>query len=301
MNTPHEIEVVVRGLPLAVLQWHVPTDERPPVVLLHGYLEQALAWNDVAARLGRNALAPDHRGHGRSGHVGRGGYYHFWDYVADLDGVIDTLRGGHAVDLVGHSMGGTVAALYAATRPERVRRLVLVEGLGTQGDAPSMIGARARAFLDACQAPPRHRHLADLDDAVRRLRRANPAIPEATARRLAERITRPVVDDDPHVELPYPPEALVWTWDPLHRGRSPWPFDPATFRDHLGRIRAPTRLVYGATSPYAAWLGDIAEREAAIPHHDRVVVPGAGHLLHVEQPEAVAEAILEHLDAELTG
>ena len=300
MNAPHEIEVVVRGLPLAVLQWHVPHDDRTAVVLLHGYLEQALAWQDVAVRLGRNTIAPDHRGHGRSGHVGRGGFYHLWDYVADLDRVIDTLRGGHPVDLVGHSMGGTVASLYAANRPDRVRRLVLVEGLGPQTDARGMIAARAQTFLDNCQDPPRHRALADLDDAVRRLRKANPSIPQAVAQRLAARITRPVRDDDPHVDTPSVAGSLVWTWDPLHRARSPWPFDGATFQDHLGRIKAPTRLVYGANSPYPAWLGDLAQREGALPRHDRVVIPDAGHLLHIEQPEAVAEAILGHLDAEIT-
>lgn len=296
VTNPAEIQVVVHGLPLAVLHWRV-ADERPPVVILHGYLEQAAAWHDVALRLDRNVFALDHRGHGRSGHVGVGGFYHFWDYVSDLDGVIDALHPHAPVDLVGHSMGGTVATLFAANRPEKVRRLVLVEGLGPQGDTAGMIAARAKAFLDGTRDRPRHKPLVDLDDAVRRLQKANPELHDDVARRLAARITRPARPDDPHVEGPIPAGALVWTWDPLHRARSPWPFDPAVFRDHLSRVRAPTRVIWGSRSPYPDWLGDAAAREAALPHHDRVVVPDAGHLLHLDQPAAVAAAIRAHLDA----
>ena len=128
-NTPGPLEWDLaagpRAIQLRIRDWAGP---EPTVVLLHGFLEQSAAWDPVARSLGRRVVAPNQRGHGRSGHVGDGGWYHFWDYVGDLDQLVEHIGG--PIDLVGHSMGGTVAALYAGTRPDMVRRLVLVEGLG---------------------------------------------------------------------------------------------------------------------------------------------------------------------------
>ncbi len=84
-------------------------------------------------------VAPDCRGHGDSGWVGAGGYYHFPDYVLDLDSVIQAL-GVQSIKLIGHSMGGTISLLYTGAFPERVIKLALIEGVGPVGmnfaDAP---------------------------------------------------------------------------------------------------------------------------------------------------------------------
>jgi pimeloyl-ACP methyl ester carboxylesterase len=90
-----------RALRLRICEWG---EGNPTTVILHGYLEQAAAWDAVAQRLAGRVVAPDHRGHGLSEHVGRGGFYHFWDYVSDVDALIATLD--QSVILIGHSMGG---------------------------------------------------------------------------------------------------------------------------------------------------------------------------------------------------
>ena len=174
----------VGGLRLCVCRWR-PEAERaaPPVLILHGFLEQGFAWDAVArqlvAALGRNVVAPDHRGHGRSEHVGAGGFYHFWDYVGDVQAVVDHLGG--VVDLVGHSMGGTMAALYAGSRPETVRRLALLEGFGPP-DVEEQALDLARAFLRTRDRPPRHPIMADVAAAAERMRRYNPSLDVATSR-----------------------------------------------------------------------------------------------------------------------
>src|SRR5512132_2504317 len=124
------------GLTYHVLEWDGPGELT--FVLVHGFADLGYMWTAVAERLAPHGhvIAPDLRGHGDSDWIGPGGYYHFMDYVADLDDVIRQLARPRVV-LVGHSMGGSVASYYAGTRPERVAALALLEGLGP----PDMAGS----------------------------------------------------------------------------------------------------------------------------------------------------------------
>lgn len=265
-----------RRLLIRLCEW--PGDG-PPVLILHGFLEQGAAWDRVARLLSRRVIAPDQRGHGRSGHVGGGGFYHFWDYVADVDALVQHL--GAPVDLVGHSMGSTVAALFAGARPDAIRRLVLVEGLGPP-DVTHAAVERARRFLDDLRSPPTHRPLASVAAGVERVRLYNPRIPEDTARALVERTTRATDGGQ-----------LLWTWDPLHRARSPVPFQAALFNRFLAEIQAPTLVIKGGSSGFT--LEDEAQRLAALSTARVATVQGAGHLIHHDAPEALATLIEEHL------
>lgn len=247
--------------------------------MLHGFLEQGAAWSEVAPRLGGDVHAPDHRGHGRSEHLGRGGHYHFWDYVGDVDAIVQHLGG--VVDLVGHSMGGTMSVLFAGSRPEAVRRLVLVEGLGPPDLEDRALGL-ARQYLGARRTPPHHPVMADVAAAAARMQRYNPRLTDATARRLAARTTRRV------------PGGVTWSWDARHRARNPVPFQALLFERFLAAIEAPTLLIDGADSPFAA-ATDPARR-AALRQARHEVLPAAGHLLHHDQPEALARVIRAFLE-----
>ena len=186
----HDVHTGPRGLRLRLCSWGPPAGR--PTLILHGYLEQAAAWDEVACALDRRVVAPDHRGHGLSEHVGAGGWYYFWDYVRDVDAVIDHIGG--PVDLIGHSMGGTIATLLAATRPEKVRRLVLIEGLGMP-DTRHEAMERARQFLDARTDPPRHGTFSGPEEAAARLQRASPRLSDARALALATRVLRRVTSE----------------------------------------------------------------------------------------------------------
>lgn len=281
-SVPHEITLHTgpRGLILKARDW--PGASSPPVVILHGFLEHGAAWDEVAGplseSLGRRVIALDQRGHGRSGHVGSGGFYHFWDYVSDLDAVVEHLGG--PIDLVGHSMGGTVASLYAGTRPERVRRLVLVEGLGPP-DMSTTAVERARRFLADRRRGTPHRPLADIAEAVQRMRVYNPALSDQVATRLAEHATRPEGS------------GRTWAWDSLHRARSPVPFQASMFVQFLAHITAPTLSITGGASTFV--LPDEAERLSYIRDRATAVVEGAGHLIHHDAPEALRTLLEDHL------
>ena len=282
-----DIQAGPSGLRLRLCEWGAGEHT---TVILHGFLEQGAAWDAVARQLSGRVLAPDHRGHGLSEHVGRGGFYHFWDYVSDLDALLEAEADG-PVDLIGHSMGGTIACLFAATRPERVRRLVLVEGLGPP-DMSSLRLAMARTSLQHQRSPPRHRGLASPEAAAERMRRYNPSLAEETALRLARRTTRQTVPDDPAVD-PAHPGPWTWTWDPLHRARSPRAFEADTFGTFLEAIEAPTLVVDGARSRFRPSDGE--SRRERLRDAQHVEIPDAGHLIHHDAPGALAAVVIAHL------
>ena len=280
--SPESRRVQAAGLELHLTVWNAESTHRP-LLVLHGYLEQGLAWDAVARRLNRPVIAPDQRGFGLSDHVAASGFYHFWDYVADAQAVLQSL--GPPVDLMGHSMGGTVACLLAGARPDWVRKLILVEGLGPPDFRAVALG-RSRAFLKSWREPPRHPVLADVDDAVARMRRHNPRIAEEVARRLAERVTRAL-----------PEGGLTWTWDPKHRATSPNPFDADLFSVWLKAIESPTLCIDGADSPFRAHV-DMEPRRSQIPRSWRALLPDCGHLAHHDQPDLLAKEIERFLQEE---
>lgn len=280
------------GLRLRVCTWGDAT--KPVVLILHGYLEQGAAWHTVAQRLasaGYRVLAPDHRGHGLSEHLPRGCHYAFHDYAADVARLLDWL--GEPVHLVGHSMGGTIATQVGALRPDALRSLTLIEGLGPPDTTANLLD-RGRAFLGAALTPPRHGMLRSAEEGAERMRRYNPGIPEDVALALARRTTRPVQPGDPLVRAP-DPSRLTWTWDPMHRARTPQPFSARLHTGYLAALPGEVLLIDGADSPFV--LDDAAERRAAIPQHRLVVLEGAGHLPHHDRPDALASTLLDHFGA----
>jgi pimeloyl-ACP methyl ester carboxylesterase len=121
----------VRGLPVAYSSWGL-TPGAPEIVLcFHGFLDHGDSFAPVAEVLAQRlpVVALDFRGFGRSGWIGDGGYYHFMDYVADVER-LHTHLGSPAVHLLAHSMGGSVATTFTSVRSEAVRSLVMLEGMG---------------------------------------------------------------------------------------------------------------------------------------------------------------------------
>jgi len=246
-----------------------------PVLYLHGFLEQGAAAMYVAPLLDRHVVAPDLRGFGRSAHNAPGCAYAFFDYTWDVVDLIDHLGG--RVHLVGHSMGGTIASLVSGMRPDRVASLTLLEGVGPPASHDRAL-ERAQRFLAHRETPRVHPPVRSLQDAVDRMARHHPTVPRRRFVPLAARVWRPG----------------GWTWDAAHRTRSPRPFDPYQFNQFLRAITAPTLSVYGAATRFG--LDDLEERENAIPTVERIVLPEAGHMMHLSHPRAVARAVSRHID-----
>ncbi|MEE2751187.1 MAG: alpha/beta hydrolase [Myxococcota bacterium] len=269
--------IKVNGLSICLCTWGAP--KAPLLLLLHGFLDQGAAWKVVAEELasqGFRVVAPDARGHGRSGHIGVGGTYHFTDYLVDLEGILAHL-GEPPAGLIGHSMGGTVAALYAGVRPECAQSLVVVEGLGPVGDNHDTAIQRLKTHLNQLQTPPKHPVYENVEAAAKRLARFTPDIDPDLAMILAMRSTVAVEG------------GVQWSWDPLHRARFAMPFLLDRFMDAIGQIQIPTTLIYGDSSWYQS--ENLPDRESALPQLVARKVLKGGHALHHDAPQALAEII----------
>jgi pimeloyl-ACP methyl ester carboxylesterase len=261
----------------------------PVVILLHGYMDAAGTWDLVAPGLaarGFRVLAPDMRGFGDGVRAPRGSYYHFTDYVADLAGLVAALSPGRGVSLVGHSMGGMVATLYAGAFPERVARLANLEGLGPP-DNPFTVGPdRVRAWIDGVQklAGRPDRSTMSLEDAQRRLVTNHPTV---AADILATRL--------PHLVRPEGP-GYVWRADPLHRTRSPVPFFAELSAEFAKRVTCPTLFVSGGPTGYHP--PDEEARLAAFANLERASLSDGGHMLHWTKASQVVDLLLDFLENE---
>jgi len=282
---PTERFVEANGLLHHVLCWDGGGEA---VVLCHGYLDLAWSWGPVAERLadaGLRVFAFDFRGHGETQWVGRGGYYHFADYLMDLEHLLPQLDPeGAKVHLVGHSMGSTVCAMFGGVRSSRLRSVTLVEGLGPPELGFEHAAEKYALWLDTVakvRARHRPRAMRDLDDALRRLRVQHPDLPEALGRFLAEKATRPSDDGT----------GLVFRFDPLHQTTSPSPFRREVFASFTRSIEVPTLVVMGEEG---FRLPDKDERRSALPPHGFAEVPGVGHMIHWHAPDALAELIAAH-------
>jgi len=280
---PVERDLVANGLRHRVLEWD--GGGRETVLCLHGFLDSAWAWLEVGpalARAGYHVVAPDLRGFGDSERVGAGGYYYFTDYLLDVADLAATLR-RQRLSLVGHSMGGSIAAQYAASFPEGIGRVAMLESIEFDPPPetpPQRVAGWAAAVRRARGRPARV--FPSLEAAAARILEMDPRCPPATARALAERSTR-AVDGG-------------WSFkhDPLHVTPSPFPFDLGRVKSFWSALRCPVLLVQGAETELPL-PPDLPERIACFADARRELVPGAGHMLMRHAPAEVSRLLLAFL------
>ncbi|MET0543877.1 MAG: alpha/beta hydrolase [Variovorax sp.] len=297
--------IPVRGLRYHVISWGEPSPGRPPLVLLHGWMDVAASWQFVVDAFAedRHVIAPDWRGFGLT-ECGAD-HYIMGDYLADLDWLLDHYAGqasdNRPVDLVGHSMGGNVAMLYSGVRPQRIRRLVNLEGFGMPPADADEAPARYGKWIDELKRL--HRGELDLksypalDGVARRLMKTNPRLGADKAHWLAGHWARqqPGLDGKPGL------------WQILgeagHKISSAQIYRLDEVLALYRRITAPLLAVEASDDSLAGWwkarytLAQYHERLQVVPDARVAVVEDAGHMLHHDQPAPVARLIGDFLAA----
>jgi pimeloyl-ACP methyl ester carboxylesterase len=293
------------GLQLHYLEWG--DAEAPPVLLVHGGLDCAWSWAEIAQALQADfrVLALDLRGHGESG-WSMGGDYHTHSFLGDI-ATFMAEKIGRPTALVGHSMGARLALFVAGAAPETVSRLVALEGLGGRREvAPDEAAdSRMRAWMEARNARFAAGHVAQVGHWLR-ARASYRRRAHRPYRDLAEAAARLGQGDDKKLT---PEQALEFARTNLRadgEGRLIWKFDPAV-RWHIGaearepeprsyyaNIRCPVLHVYGEES----WAYPPAEQDVAAFAEGRLMtIAGAGHWVHFNQPARVTAEIQNFLRA----
>ncbi len=290
--------VPLRGGRYHVQRWGEAAADRPPrvpLVLLHGWMDVAASWQFVVDALAeaegfeRLVLAPDWRGFGLSGMPPTDSYW-FPDYLADLDALLDRLVPEGPLDLVGHSMGGNIAMTYAGLRPARIRRLVNLEGFGMPQTKPEQAPERLVKWLDELKQPMAMKTYASLDEVAARLQQNNPLLPAAKAAWLAPHWARQGEDGRWHL-----------LGDPAHKRVNPVLYRREEAMATWRRITAPVLWMEGNLTDIEKWWGhryprsDFEERLAVVARLERAVLAPSGHMLHHDQPEALARRLAAFL------
>ncbi|MFZ5557971.1 MAG: alpha/beta fold hydrolase [Pseudomonadota bacterium] len=286
--TPSRSHIVaVRGLQYHVRAWGDPG--APPLFLLHGWMDVSASFQFlVDAIAGRwHCLAPDWRGFGLS-QWADGGYW-FPDYLADLDALLDAFGGGAPVPLVGHSMGGNIACLYAGVRPARASHVVSLEGFGLAPSRPEDAPGRYARWLDELRAPAAFGRYASLDTVTRRLQKNNPRLGDDQAAFLA-RHWAAVTEQGAELRS-----------DPRHKQPNPVLYRLEEAMACWRAITAPVLFVRGADSPASRLIEAapeaFAQRAGCFRHLAHEVLSDAGHMLHHDQPQRLAQLIERFLSS----
>lgn len=303
MYTEHrparQLSIPVRHMHYNVRVWGDPdarNAELPPLVMVHGWMDVGAsyqfvvdAFSDAFAR-GRLIIAPDWRGFGGSMPEHAVDHYVFADYLADLDHLVDHFSPDAPVDLVGHSMGGNVSMMYSGARPARIRRLVNLEGFGMPTTRPAQAPQRFARWMDELRQYERGemdlRPYDSRDGVALRLMKTNPRISADKAQWLAEHWAAPDAEGKWHV-----------LGSPAHKIVSSMLFRTDEMLALYEAITAPVLSIEAEENQIEKWhgsrysLAEYHQRLAHAPNARSAQVSDAGHMLHHDQPQAVAALI----------
>jgi pimeloyl-ACP methyl ester carboxylesterase len=263
------------------------------VLLLHGLHDTGDTFQFMVDALkGDWALvAPDWRGFGRSAWPQEG--YWFPDYFADLDALLDALSPDQPARIVGHSMGGNIANQYAGLRPARVRCLANLEGFGLPRSFPRDAPGRLRKWLDQVKSEPVLRDYESVEQLAAVIRFRYPRFTEAHSDFVARAWSEPAAG------APVGGRVRL-LGDARHRWVNPVRYMREDAEACWREVKAPVLMVLGDESEYLAALGADGSDDVFrtnMPGVQIAHIPGAGHMLHIEQADRVAALIEDFLSA----
>ncbi len=290
MKTSRSEFLTVRGLRYHVRHWGV--EGAPKLFMVHGWMDVSASFQFVVDALQQDwhVIAPDWRGFGLTQNTPSDTYW-FGDYLADLDAIVHHYSADEAINLVGHSLGGNVVSIYAGVRPEKIKRLVNLEGIGLPATKPSQAPARWRNWLNEIPQDMQMKAYDNVAQVANRLQKNNARLSAEKAAFLAE-----------HWALPNAQGKWEILGDPAHKRNGPLLYQLDQVLACWQEVTAPVLWMEGADTDIWRWLGTNdearAEFDRRLAHFKQLqveVIADAGHMLHHDQPRKVAGLIEEFL------
>lgn len=279
----------MRGLDYHVRLWGDAA--APKLFMVHGWMDVSASFQFLVDALTKDwcVIAPDWRGYGLTRGPATDAYW-FADYIADLDFIVRHYSPQEPIDLIGHSLGGNIASHYAGVRPERVRKLVLLEGFGMRGGKPEQAPERYRRYMDELAQAPQLKPYADFAGLERRLLRNNPRLSAEKAHFLARHWG---TEKD---------GGVVLLADPAHKVVNGTLYRVDEAEACWAAVVAPVLAVVARHSEMLSKWIDEPEYRRRLAFFRKVraeVIEDAGHMMHHDQPERLAlmvEAFLAEAD-----
>lgn len=272
---PMSFAYMSQRLRLQYVDWG--NEGAPHMLLLHGGRDHCRSWDWVARAMrdDYHVIAPDFRGHGDS-QWAIGSSYPFADFVYDIDQLMCQKRMAPAT-IISHSMGGVISLMYAGLFPQKVEKLIVIEGTWQFDDGINALNKdpvvdrfdhwMAQMRDSAARTPRKYE---TLDAAVERMRQENPRLSEEQAWHLT-RFGSNMNEDG----------TFSWKFDNYMRAIAPATLDEHDVKELWGRITCPVLLFYGNQSyiedPRKKGLLDLFQD---VRLHE---VDGAGHWLHHDE------------------
>ncbi len=275
--------ITVRGLRTHIQEWGDPSN--PTLIMLHGWMDCGASYKYMAPYLATDfhLVAPDLRGFGDTEHAP--GYW-FPDYYADLDVILDHYAKGQPANLVGHSMGGNIVAMYAGIQPHRVNRVLILEALGMMPTAPKDTPGRYRRWMREILSGEPSKVYPNVDILKISIRKGNPSLSDEIVEELVQLWAKPYGVNG-EMQLKH---------DHKHRYANPFRYNHEDVCEVWSQVTARVGLVMADQSWVYQRLADSGRIQQAqsllnIAEDDYSLVMDSNHMLHLEQPEQTAERI----------
>lgn len=276
-------QLTIRGLNYHVQEWG--NLESPKLFLLHGWMDCGITFKAVAEKLSDAfyVVAPDWRGFGNTEHAQ--GYW-FPDYFADLEKILDHYTPDQAARLVGHSMGGNIALMYAGIRPQRVQAVMSLEALGMAPTQSADAPQKYRQWMQQILSDEASKVYPDVDTFKASIRKGNPSLSEDIVDELVHAWGKPTGDNG----------AYCLRHDHAHRYANPVRYNFDDVVEVWQQITARVGLVMAEQSVFYSKFKQLGRLDHAIDllkiaEADYSLIADSGHMLHLEQAEKIADCI----------
>ena len=281
-------KITLNGIKHQVYFWG--KENKPKLFFLHGWLDTGASFQFVCDELQKDffCIAPDLRGYGKSAHTSNPLGYFFYEYIADIACLFDYFSSQKPVRLVGHSLGGHLASMYAGTYPHRLSHLANLEGFGVTDHSESEAPLKLRQWLESKTGKGFHIYPSSEAFALR-LVANNPRLTLDRAKKITPFLCKKMKG------------GYQMAADFKHRMPNPHLFQMNQIIPFWEAISAKCLLLMGESTEMRAWIKthhslkeEITRRLKHFPKGSPLVtLKGCGHMMHLEKPKELAQIILD--------